>query len=109
MSDASLFVSLSYRPFFPHDASNSCIQLPLGVIIVAYCHHWTPNTRAAFQGAMRRQRRHRSTLQGGDWLEAFTRSLLHAHGASPLVTCGRVRCLSRDILKRRCHHAVRRQ
>jgi hypothetical protein len=56
-----------------------------------------------------RQRRHSTPPLGDDWLEAFSISLLHAYGASPLVTCGRVLCVSRDIRQRRCHYAVRRQ
>jgi hypothetical protein len=109
VSDASLFVSLPSRPFFPLDASNACIQWPLGVIIVAYCHYWTQGTRAASWGVMMRQRRHSTPPQGDDWPEAFSISLLHAHGAYPLVTCGRVLCMSHDIRQRRCHYAIRRQ
>jgi hypothetical protein len=56
-----------------------------------------------------RQRRHSTPPQGDDCLEAFSISLLHAHDKSPLVTCARVLCVSRDIRQRRCHYAVRRQ
>ena len=46
---------------------------------------------------MMRQRRHRTPPQRDDWLEAFSLRLLHTYGASPLVTCGRVLGVSRDI------------